>query len=251
RKMRKVPDYNVLVRSRGLEPPRLAALTPQASASTNSATTAAAKAPVGPAPVSKPEAPEQAVHIPPLPNGQDSLCQWAERPFAGANRPQRPAGTQDPHQPRPERDPCQMPTGLPRAAIEWMAAPAPVPYEVACAVMAARVEAIAAGTAPEAVWLLEHPPLYTAGTSAKREHLLQPARLPVFTSPRGGQFTYHGPGQRVAYLMLDVGARFGDVRAYVAAIEQWIIAVLAELGVAAERREGLIGVWVNTSISPP
>jgi lipoyl(octanoyl) transferase len=144
-----------------------------------------------------------------------------------------------------------MPSPLLRAPIDWMAAPAPVPYDVACAVMAARVEAIAAGAAGEAVWLLEHPPLYTAGTSAKREHLLEPGRLPVFASPRGGQFTYHGPGQRVVYLMLDVRARFGDVRAYVAAIEQWIIAVLAELGVAARRREGLIGVWVNTSTSSP
>jgi lipoyl(octanoyl) transferase len=144
-----------------------------------------------------------------------------------------------------------MPSALPRAPIDWMAAPAPVSYDVACAVMAARVEAIAAGAAREAVWLLEHPPLYTAGTSAKREHLLQPGRLPVFASPRGGQFTYHGPGQRVVYLMLDVGVRFGDVRAYVAAIEQWIIAVLAELGVAARRREGLIGVWVSTSSSTP
>ena len=144
-----------------------------------------------------------------------------------------------------------MPSALPRAPIDWMAAPAPVPYDVACAVMAARVEAIAAGAAGEAVWLLDHPPLYTAGTSAKREHLLEPGRLPVFASPRGGQFTYHGPGQRVVYLMLDVRTRFGDVRAYVAAIELWIIAVLAELGVAAGRREGLIGVWVNTATSPP
>jgi lipoyl(octanoyl) transferase len=144
-----------------------------------------------------------------------------------------------------------MPSALPRAPINWMAASGPVPYDVACAVMAARVEAIATGAAGEAVWLLEHPPLYTAGTSAKREHLLEPGRLPVFASPRGGQFTYHGPGQRVVYLMLDVRVRFGDVRAYVAAIEQWIIAVLAELGVAARRREGLIGVWVNISTSPP
>ena len=143
-----------------------------------------------------------------------------------------------------------MPSALPRAAIEWMVVPALVPYDVACTNMAARVEAIAAGTAAEAVWLLEHPPLYTAGTSAKREHLLDPDRLPVFRSPRGGQFTYHGPGQRVVYLMLDVGARFGDVRAYVAALEQWIIAALGELGVAAQRREGLIGVWVNTKTSP-
>jgi lipoyl(octanoyl) transferase len=116
--------------------------------------------------------------------------------------------------------------------------------------MATRVEAIAAGTAGEVVWLLEHPALYTAGTSAKRADLIEPDRLPVFRSPRGGQFTYHGPGQRVVYLMLDVQARFGDVRAYVAALEQWIIAALAELGVAAHRREGLIGVWVREQERP-
>ena len=137
-----------------------------------------------------------------------------------------------------------MPSELPSAPIDWMATQAPVPYEAACAFMAARVEAIAAGAAGEVVWLLEHPALYTAGTSARHEHLIEPDRLPVFRSPRGGQFTYHGPGQRVVYLMLDVGARFGDVRAYVAALEQWLIDVLAELGVAAQRREGLIGVWV-------
>jgi len=138
-----------------------------------------------------------------------------------------------------------MPSELPSAPIDWLATQAPVAYESACAFMAARVDAIAAGTAGEVVWLLEHPPLYTAGTSAKREHLIEPDRLPVFRSPRGGQFTYHGPGQRVVYLLLDVHARFGDVRAYVAALEQWIIAVLAELGVAGQRREGRIGVWVR------
>src|SRR5262245_64199643 len=145
-------------------------------------------------------------------------------------------------QPRLERDPTAMPSALPRAAIEWMAAPAPVPYDVACAVMAARVEAIAAGAAGEAVWLLEHPPLYTAGTSAKREDLIEPDRLPVFRSPRGGQFTYHGPGQRVVYLMLDVQARLGDVRAYGAALEPWMIAALPELGDDAPRPDALIGV---------
>jgi lipoyl(octanoyl) transferase len=139
-----------------------------------------------------------------------------------------------------------MPSEVP-APIDWMASQETVPYETACALMAARVEAIAARTAGEVVWLLEHPPLYTAGTSAKREHLIEPDRLPVFRSPRGGQFTYHGPGQRVVYLMLDVQARFGDVRAYVTALEQWLIAVLAELGVAGQRREGRIGVWVRGS----
>lgn len=143
-----------------------------------------------------------------------------------------------------------MPSELPAAPIDWMATQSPVAYETACAFMAARVDAIAARAAGEVVWLLEHPPLYTAGTSAKREHLIEPDRLPVFRSPRGGQFTYHGPGQRVVYLMLDVQARFGDVRAYVAALEQWIIAVLAELGVAGQRRDGLIGVWVRGSERP-
>ena len=156
-------------------------------------------------------------------------------------RPRPPSGTQS-----------QCHLSLPSASIDWMATPEPVPYEAACAFMARRVEAIAAGAAGEVVWLLEHPPLYTAGTSAKREHLIEPDRLPVFRSPRGGQFTYHGPGQRVVYLMLDVQARFGDVRAYVAALEQWIIAVLAEFGVAPQRRAGLIGVWVRApEICPP
>ncbi len=131
------------------------------------------------------------------------------------------------------------------APIEWAAARELVPYEAALAVMAGRVEAIVAGTAPELVWLLEHPPLYTAGTSAREEDLLSPMQLPVYRTGRGGQYTYHGPGQRVAYVMLDVKRRFGDVRAYVAALEDWIIDALARLGVAGERRTGLIGVWVR------
>jgi lipoyl(octanoyl) transferase len=143
-----------------------------------------------------------------------------------------------------------MPSELHSASVDWMATQEPVAYEAACAFMATRVEAMAAGAAGEVVWLLEHPPLYTAGTSAKPEHLIEPDRLPVFRSPRGGQFTYHGPGQRVVYLMLDVGARFGDVRAYVAALEQWIVAVLAELGVASQRRQGRIGVWVSSGEPP-
>jgi lipoyl(octanoyl) transferase len=126
-----------------------------------------------------------------------------------------------------------------------MATQEPVPYEAACALMAERVNSIIAGTAPELVWLLEHPPLYTAGTSARDEDLRAPARLPVYRTGRGGQYTYHGPGQRVAYVMLDVKRRFGDVRAYVAALEDWIIETLASLGVAGERRPGLVGVWVR------
>jgi lipoyl(octanoyl) transferase len=126
-----------------------------------------------------------------------------------------------------------------------MATAEPVPYEAACALMAERVNAIVAGTAPELVWLLEHPPLYTAGTSAREEDLLAPIRLPVYRTGRGGQYTYHGPGQRVAYVMLDVKRRFGDVRTYVAALEDWIIDTLATLGVTGERRPGLVGVWVR------
>jgi len=129
--------------------------------------------------------------------------------------------------------------------IAWMVTDKPVAYEAACAAMAQRVDAIVAGTAPELVWLLEHPPLYTAGTSAKIEDLLAPARFPVHRTGRGGQYTYHGPGQRVAYVMLDVKRRFGDVRAYVAALEEWIIDALAMLGVEGERQAGRIGVWVQ------
>jgi len=120
-----------------------------------------------------------------------------------------------------------------------------VPYEAACAVMAQRVAAIVAGTAPELVWLLEHPPLYTAGTSARPEDLVSPSRLPVYRTGRGGQYTYHGPGQRVAYVMLDVKRRFGDVRAYVAALEDWVIDTLALLDVRGERWPGRVGVWVR------
>jgi lipoyl(octanoyl) transferase len=121
----------------------------------------------------------------------------------------------------------------------------PVPYEAALALMSERVAGIVAGTASELVWLLEHPALYTAGTSAKDEDLLAPVQLPVYRTGRGGQFTYHGPGQRVAYVMLDVRRRFGDVRAYVAALEGWVIDALARLGVEGERRTGLVGVWVR------
>jgi lipoyl(octanoyl) transferase len=128
-----------------------------------------------------------------------------------------------------------------------MVTQAPVPYEAACQFMAERVAAIVAGTAPELAWLLEHPPLYTAGTSANPEDLVIPTRLPVYRTGRGGQYTYHGPGQRVAYVMLDVKRRFGDVRAYVAALEDWVIDTLARLDVRGERWPGRIGVWVSCS----
>jgi lipoyl(octanoyl) transferase len=115
--------------------------------------------------------------------------------------------------------------------------------------MAGRVAAIVAGRAPELVWLLEHPPLYTAGTSARPEDLVVASRLPVYRSGRGGQYTYHGPGQRVAYVMLDVKRRFNDVRAYVAALEDWAIDTLAVFGVRGERWPGRIGVWVRQPVA--
>src|SRR3712207_6207439 len=111
--------------------------------------------------------------------------------------------------------------------------------------MEARAEAIREGRAGELVWLLEHPPLYTAGVSARPEDLLQPDRFPVFRSGRGGQFTYHGPGQRVAYVMLDLNARGRDVRAFVQGLEHWIIGALAQFNVEGQIRDGRIGVWVE------
>lgn len=131
------------------------------------------------------------------------------------------------------------------AGPEWRIDDRPVPYLAAVAAMEARVAAIAAGTAPELVWLLEHPPLYTAGTSARPEDLLTPARLPVFSTGRGGQYTYHGPGQRVAYVMLDLKRRGPDLRAYVTDLEAWIIATLARFTVKGERRDGRVGIWVD------
>jgi lipoyl(octanoyl) transferase len=129
-------------------------------------------------------------------------------------------------------------------AVEWRISEAPVPYPEAIAAMEARVAAIASRQAPELVWLLEHPPLYTSGTSGKADDLLD-ARFPVFNTGRGGQFTYHGPGQRVAYLMLDLKRRGPDVRRFVATLEEWIIRTLARFDIAGERREDRIGVWVR------
>ena len=131
------------------------------------------------------------------------------------------------------------------AAVEWRSSDTPVPYPDALAEMEARVEAIRAGTAPELVWLLEHPPLYTAGTSAREEDLLEPGRFPVYQAGRGGQFTYHGPGQRVAYVMLDLKKRGGDIRAFVHDLEEWLIRTLAAFNIRGERREGRVGIWVN------
>ncbi len=128
--------------------------------------------------------------------------------------------------------------------LEWRISTGYVPYEDALAVMDERAAAIAAGNARELVWLLEHPPLYTAGTSAKSEDLIAP-RFPVYAAGRGGQFTYHGPGQRVAYVMLDLKRRLPDVRRFVVTLEEWIIRTLAAFNVAGERREDRIGVWVR------
>lgn len=129
-------------------------------------------------------------------------------------------------------------------AIEWRISRELVAYAEASAFMEARAEAIAARKAPETIWLLEHPPLYTAGTSSRGADLLD-ARFPVHKSGRGGQFTYHGPGQRVIYVMLDLNRRNSDLRAYVSALEAWLIATLTRFGIAGERREGRIGVWVT------
>ncbi len=129
--------------------------------------------------------------------------------------------------------------------VDWAVSDGLVPYEAAVRAMEERVEAIAGGAAPELVWLLEHPPLYTAGTSAAARELLVPARLPVHHTGRGGRFTYHGPGQRVAYVMLNVRKRAGDVRGFVTALEQWIVDTLACFGVRGETRAGRVGVWVR------
>jgi lipoyl(octanoyl) transferase len=129
------------------------------------------------------------------------------------------------------------------AAVAWRTESMAVPYPQALAAMDARVAAIAAGTAPELVWLIEHPPLYTAGTSARADQLVEEL-FPVFSTGRGGQFTYHGPGQRIAYVMLDLKRRAPDIRRFVCSLETWIIRTLAAFGVRGERREERIGVWV-------
>ena len=127
--------------------------------------------------------------------------------------------------------------------VEWIISAAPVPYPLALETMRARAAAIAAGEANEAVWLVEHPPLYTAGTSAVATDLLSD-RFPVYDAGRGGQYTYHGPGQRVAYIMLDLRERGRDIRALVQNLEAWVIGTLAAFNIRAERRDGRVGVWV-------
>lgn len=134
--------------------------------------------------------------------------------------------------------------------VRWRISDSLVPYEEALAVMDAEVAAIAEGRADELVWLLEHPPLYTAGTSADSTDLIQPDRFPVFSTGRGGEYTYHGPGQRVAYVMLDLKRRRQDVRAYVAALEEVIIRCLGSMNVRGERREDRVGVWVRRPEKP-
>jgi len=134
-------------------------------------------------------------------------------------------------------------------AVEWRLAEGLTPYPDALAGMRARVDGIRAGAAQELVWLVEHPPLYTAGTSADRADLRAPGRFPTYEAGRGGQWTYHGPGQRIAYLMLDLGRTHGtvrprDIRSYVHGLEEWLIRAIARLGVCGERREGRVGIWV-------
>jgi lipoyl(octanoyl) transferase len=129
--------------------------------------------------------------------------------------------------------------------LEWIVSDRPVEYPEALDFMEKRVAEIRAGTAPEVVWLLEHPPLYTAGTSAKREDLLEPDRFPVYDAGRGGQYTYHGPGQRVAYVMLDLQKRGRDVRCFVRDLEEWVILTLVQFGVKGEIRDGRVGIWVD------
>jgi lipoyl(octanoyl) transferase len=135
--------------------------------------------------------------------------------------------------------------------VEWKTLPGLASYAETLAAMEARVAAIHQGTAPEAIWLLEHPPLYTAGTSAQAQDLVEPDRFPVFPVGRGGQYTYHGPGQRVIYAMLDVSRREKDVRCFVRHLENWVIAALAEFNVKGEIRPGRVGVWVTRPDKAP
>jgi len=135
--------------------------------------------------------------------------------------------------------------------MDWTTLPGLAPYAETLAAMETRVAAIAEGRAPETIWLLEHPPLYTAGTSARACDLTEPDRFPVHLAGRGGQYTYHGPGQRVVYAMLDLNTRGRDVRRFVCALENWVIATLAEFDVKGERRAGRVGVWVARPDHPP
>ncbi len=135
--------------------------------------------------------------------------------------------------------------------VDWKISDGLTDYAAALATMEARADAIAKGEADELIWLLEHPPLYTAGTSARREDLRDPDRFPVFDTRRGGQYTYHGPGQRVVYVMLDVGRRGRDVRAFVHALETWVIDTLGSFGLTGHIRDGRVGVWIERPDRPP
>lgn len=137
------------------------------------------------------------------------------------------------------------PVQEPRPPVDWAISERPVEYAEALAIMERRAEQIAAGRCPELVWLLEHPPLYTAGTSARLEDLVAPDRFPVHAAGRGGQYTYHGPGQRIAYVMLDIKRQAHDLRRFVAGLEGWIIDTLAVFNIVGETREGRVGVWVR------
>ena len=144
-----------------------------------------------------------------------------------------------------KKDPCSRQE---ICMVQFIQTPGHLNYEAAISEMESRVAAIRQGEQGETVWLVEHPPLFTGGTSAKPEDLLS-ARFPVYQTGRGGQYTYHGPGQRIAYVMLDLQARGGDVRRYVWQLEEWIIRTLAEFGITGERREGRIGIWVVSGTS--
>ena len=157
----------------------------------------------------------------------------------GRGIPNRPPSGKEPVAASDESDDF-----VPMSKPEWRISEGAVPYVEALATMEARVADIRAGRAPELVWLLEHPPLYTAGTSARPEDLLQPMLFPVHTAGRGGQYTYHGPGQRVVYVMLDLRRRHQDVRRFVSDLEEWTLRALARFNVRAERRPGRVGLWV-------
>ena len=135
--------------------------------------------------------------------------------------------------------------------VDWIVTDGLTPYQDALSFMENRVEAIHQGRADEAIWLLEHPPLYTAGTSAKPSDLTDPHRFPVFQAKRGGQYTYHGPGQRVVYVMLDLNRRSRDIRAFVQDLEGWVIDTLAGFGLTGHIREGRVGVWIDRPEKPP
>ncbi|WP_038012918.1 lipoyl(octanoyl) transferase LipB [Terasakiella pusilla] len=132
-----------------------------------------------------------------------------------------------------------------RNDVEWRFSDEEIPYEEALSFMEQRVSEIRAGTAKECIWLLEHPPLYTAGTSANRKDLIDPERFPVYDAGRGGQYTYHGPGQRIAYVMLDLAKRGRDIRKFVHNLEEWVIQTLATFNITGERRDGRVGIWVD------